>query len=250
MLSTINLISDDTNLSFVCEENLGSDILIDKTAVKPSLISSPESDSLFFLLYSFEYLLIILVRALLNPNKCVPPSFWWILFVKANTSSEYPAFHSREHSTLTSFLLAEIYKGFLKTVFSFLFWRIGFLLLIYLTNSKIPPSYLFLYSFVFEEDLSKRVRLIPLLRNANSLILFWSVEELNFVEEKISFEGRKFITVPLFFDFPINLRGLTESPFLNSIKYFFPSLSIVSFNFSDKALTTETPTPCSPPETL
>ena len=38
--------------------------------------------------------------------------------------------------------------------------------------------------------------------------------------------------------------------FLNSIKYFFPSLLISNSNFSDKALTTETPTPCKPPETL
>ena len=39
-------------------------------------------------------------------------------------------------------------------------------------------------------------------------------------------------------------------PSLNSIKYSFFSLNIVSVNFSDKALTTETPTPCNPPETL
>ena len=36
----------------------------------------------------------------------------------------------------------------------------------------------------------------------------------------------------------------------NSIKYFFPSLLISNFNFSDNALTTDTPTPCKPPETL
>ena len=37
---------------------------------------------------------------------------------------------------------------------------------------------------------------------------------------------------------------------LISIKYFFPSLFISNSSFSDNALTTETPTPCSPPETL
>ena len=36
----------------------------------------------------------------------------------------------------------------------------------------------------------------------------------------------------------------------NSIKYFFPSLLIFNFNFSESALTTETPTPCNPPDTL
>ena len=51
------------SLSFVCEENLGSGILIDKTTVNPSLISSPVKDNLFFLLYSLEYLLITRLSA-------------------------------------------------------------------------------------------------------------------------------------------------------------------------------------------
>jgi len=45
----MNLTSDDTSLSLVCEENLGSGILIDKIPVKPSLISSPDKVILFFL---------------------------------------------------------------------------------------------------------------------------------------------------------------------------------------------------------
>ena len=40
------------------------------------------------------------------------------------------------------------------------------------------------------------------------------------------------------------------SPFTNSTKYFLPSLDISNFNFSDSAFTTDTPTPCKPPETL
>ena len=43
------LTSDDTSLSFVCDENLGSGILIDKTQVSPSLTSSPDIESLLFL---------------------------------------------------------------------------------------------------------------------------------------------------------------------------------------------------------
>ena len=35
-----------------------------------------------------------------------------------------------------------------------------------------------------------------------------------------------------------------------SCSWTLPSRRIVSFNHSDRALTTETPTPCSPPETL
>ena len=58
------------------------------------------------------------------------------------------------------------------------------------------------------------------------------------------------ISVPVSFDFPIILIGALASPFLNSIKYFFPSLFIPNINFSDNAFTTETPTPCNPPETL
>ena len=69
ILSTINRISEETNLSFVWEENFGSGILIDNTTVSPSFISSPVRDNLLFLLYSLEYLLIILVKALLNPSK-------------------------------------------------------------------------------------------------------------------------------------------------------------------------------------
>ena len=51
-------------------------------------------------------------------------------------------------------------------------------------------------------------------------------------------------------DFPTIFKGDFASPLLNSIKYFFPSLLISNLSFSDNALTTETPTPCSPPETL
>ena len=76
-VSTIILTSDETNLSLVCEENLGSGILVESTHVNPSLISSPEIANLFFFnkLFSLAYLFTTLVSALLKPNKCVPPSF-------------------------------------------------------------------------------------------------------------------------------------------------------------------------------
>ena len=48
MDSTINLTSEETSLSLVCEENLGSGIFSDKTPVKPSLVSSPANVILFF----------------------------------------------------------------------------------------------------------------------------------------------------------------------------------------------------------
>ena len=74
--------------------------------------------------------------------------------------------------------------------------------------------------------------------------------ELNFIDEKTSLEGKKFIFVTALLDFPITLSGDLASPFLNSTKYYFPSLSISSLSFSDNALTTESPTPCRPPDTL
>ena len=73
---------------------------------------------------------------------------------------------------------------------------------------------------------------------------------LETIDEKISLEGRNVICVPVSFDFPISFNGFFASPLLNSTKYFFPSLLISKSNFSDRALTTETPTPCNPPETL
>src|SRR5210317_64111 len=77
IVSTIVLTSEETNLYFVCAENFGSGIFVDKTQVNPSFISSPEIANLFFLrrLLSFAYLLITLVNALLKPKICVPPSF-------------------------------------------------------------------------------------------------------------------------------------------------------------------------------
>ena len=41
VVSTAGLTSEDTNLSFVCEENLGSGTFTEMIAVKPSLASSP-----------------------------------------------------------------------------------------------------------------------------------------------------------------------------------------------------------------
>ena len=73
---------------------------------------------------------------------------------------------------------------------------------------------------------------------------------LNFIEEKTSFDGKKVIFVPVSFDLPIAFNGDFASPFLNSIKNFFPSLLISNCNYADKAFTTETPTPGNPPETL
>ena len=62
-------------------------------------------------------------------------------------------------------------------------------------------------------------------------------------EEKISFEGNNVIWVPVSLDFPSTFKGNFGSPFLISIKWFFPSVFISNCSDSDKAFTTETPTP-------
>ena len=49
---------------------------------------------------------------------------------------------------------------------------------------------------------------------------------------------------------PRTISGLTASPCANFIQCSWPSRQIVSSSHSDSALTTETPTPCRPPETL
>ena len=70
-----------------------------------------------------------------------------------------------------------------------MFTKIGFFLFKCSTNSRIPPSYLWTYSFCFDDVLSFKVIFIPLLRNASSLILFSIIVELNFIDENIFLEG-------------------------------------------------------------
>ena len=67
----MGLISDDTNLSFVCEENLGSGTFTETTATNPSLASSPEAETFSFVRSPSLsiYLFIALVKAVLKPTK-------------------------------------------------------------------------------------------------------------------------------------------------------------------------------------
>ena len=107
-----------------------------------------------------------------------------------------------------------------------------------------------MYSLGFAVVISARIILIPLFKKASSRILFCKIVELNFVEVKISFDGKKVIFVPFFLVFPISFNGFTELPLLKAIKYSLPSRKMFNSNLSERALTTETPTPCKPPETL
>ena len=89
ILSTTGRTSEDTNLSLVCEEKLGSGTLTESTHVKPSRMSSPVSSILSFLApgASLAYLLSVRVSAPRKPAKCVPPSRWGMLLVKHSVFS-------------------------------------------------------------------------------------------------------------------------------------------------------------------
>ena len=49
---------------------------------------------------------------------------------------------------------------------------------------------------------------------------------------------------------PVTASGATGTPWRNSIWCTLPLRQMRSFSHSDSALTTDTPTPCRPPETL
>ena len=86
---------------FVCPSNWGSLIFMFKTAVMPSLMSSPEralSESFRrpnLLPYSFT----VFVRPLLKPARCVPPSVVFILFTNENIVSLYSSLCWKATST-------------------------------------------------------------------------------------------------------------------------------------------------------
>ncbi len=86
---TTGCTSLETNLSFVCDENLGSGTFTDKTHVSPSRMSSPVVSTLAFLASSFCSIKLfnVLVIAVRRPVKCVPPSLCGMLFVKHWTFS-------------------------------------------------------------------------------------------------------------------------------------------------------------------
>jgi len=73
----------------------------------------------------------------------------------------------------------------------------------------------------------------------------------NSVLVKISGDGRNVISVPVRSPAsPVTFSGSTGSPRRNSISCTLPSRQMRSLSHSDSAFTTETPTPCRPPETL
>ena len=82
--STTGRTSEETSLSLVCEENLGSGTLTDSTQVRPSRMSSPVRFTFSFLEspLSSAYLFSVRVSAPRKPARWVPPSRCGMLLVK------------------------------------------------------------------------------------------------------------------------------------------------------------------------
>src|SRR5262249_39786941 len=84
------LASCETSFSFVCEENFGSRILSETTAVSPSRQSSPEGEVSLRFFVSPEpsaYFWIARVSAVFSPSRWVPPSLFEMVFVKQKICS-------------------------------------------------------------------------------------------------------------------------------------------------------------------
>ena len=79
---------------------------------------------------------------------------------------------------------------------------------------------------------------------------FFKTSTSNLVCVNIFFEGVNVTFVPDFSLFPTFSSFVLGSPSEYSCLYFAPSLSISKTNLLLRAFTTETPTPCRPPETL
>ena len=81
--------------------------------------------------------------------------------------------------------------------------------------------------------------------------LFVSISFLNStVSVKILSSGQNSILVPLFLPFLMATSGSCGMPSLKNCSYTLPSLVTVRVRSLESAFTTDTPTPCRPPETL
>ncbi len=111
VFSTSGRTSLDTNLSLVCEPNLGSGIFTLIMLVNPSRKSSPDRLISFLVTFSPIYLFIARVKPARKPAKCVPPSRFGILFVKHSDVSVYAVVHCRTISIYVSSICFIIWIG-------------------------------------------------------------------------------------------------------------------------------------------
>ncbi len=119
------------------------------------------------------------------------------------------------------------------------------------TKASTPPSYFISSRFSTAWRMSDSTMLTPELRKASSRRRCSSVAKSNSTMVKVLGDGKKVTSVPrLPFESPTTFSGATATPSANSMKCSLPSRQIVSLSQLDSALTTETPTPCKPPDTL
>ena len=98
---------------------------------------------------------------------------------------------------------------------------------------------------------SRRIKRTPELRNANSRRRCSRVLKSNSAMEKVLSDGRKVTSVPVRPSLSATAAsGSSGSPSAKRMKCALPPRKMRSSSHSERALTTETPTPCSPPDTL
>src|SRR5215471_228423 len=234
--------SEDTSLSLVCDENFGSGTLTESTHDRPSRMSSPLVSTLAFFAISFDsmYWFRLRVIAARNPDRWVPPSRCGMLLVKHSTCSWYESFHCIATSTVMPSFCATAWKG--------VAWSTFLLLLMYSTNPFTPPVWAKFSSLPVRWSTSWIFT--PLLRNESSRRRLARMSKWYSTVPKVSPLARKWTSVPRLSVLPVTLRGATATPRRNSMKWVWPSRRMVSLSQSESALTTDTPTPCRPPEIL
>ena len=67
---------------------------------------------------------------------------------------------------------------------------------------------------------------------------------------KVLVEGTKVTRVPVLVAGPTSASGASGTPWAKRMKCSLPSRQMVRSSLDDNAFTTETPTPCRPPDTL
>ena len=149
-----------------------------------------------------------------------------------------------------------------KAVSPFCFDAAFFVFLRPLTMSAALPSVIAsnTSSFAFAWRWSRQTMRSPSVRKAISRRRRHKVSKSKWRWEKMSAEGRKVIFVPLSLcgkplplDSEVELRSLSGSKLLPSLKdmqNLRPPRHTVRSSDCESALTTETPTPCKPPDTL
>ncbi len=92
----------------------------------------------------------------------------------------------------------------------------------------------------------------PRVRKAVSRSRCCSVSAESSSSSKISASGKNEIVVPVspFSTSPTTARSALGTPRVNSCRYSLPPRRTSATSHSERAFTTETPTPCNPPETL